>query len=403
MHEYSYTAKDKAGKLQQGSLSAQSRQAAASQIIEKGLVPVVINEQKNKFSIKNIHILHRKVPLMEKVVFARQFSTMINAGVPIAKAMAILERQTNNGVMKDVVGELVHKVEGGSALSAALAEYPKVFSPIFINMVKAGELGGTLDKTLARLADQLENDQEVISKVRGAMIYPGVILFIMIGAFIFLMLVIIPQLKTIFEDLGAKLPLATRIMIGISSFLTRYFILVTIFNIGLFFAWQKIYKQPNIKQTVHGMILKLPILGNIIIKVNVARFARTMSSLLTSGVAVLDALQVVRDSLGNVTFKKDVETIAAAVKNGSSVSTPMKKSKVFPALVPQMMAVGEETGTLDEILAKVADFYEKEVSNIVANLSSIIEPLLMVIIGAFVGLIVVAIFTPIISLPQYIQ
>jgi type IV pilus assembly protein PilC len=332
------------------------------------------------------------------VIFSRQFATMINAGVPITKSLGILKEQTENAYLKEVITTVAKKVEGGATLASSLAEHPKVFSPIYINMVKSGETGGILDQVLDRLAIQQEKDAEIVGKVRGAMIYPSVIFTVTIGAFIFLMTVIVPGLAVIFDGLGGKLPIYTLIMLGISKILVKYGIFV---GIGLviggyfFFRW---IKTKNGKHIWDRFLLKAPIIGPIIMKVNVARFARTFGSLMASGISVLDALNATSTALGSSVYQDELTKIALEVKNGKSISEPMKRSKHFPPIVAQMVSVGEETGQIDQILLKLADFFEKEVDNVVSNITSIIEPVIIIVLGAMVGMIVISVFGPISNL-----
>jgi type IV pilus assembly protein PilC len=339
-----------------------------------------------------------KVGLKDKVIFSRQFATMINAGVPITQSLNILKEQATVPSFRDAIADISSKVEGGSSLAGALAEHPDIFSPVYINMVKAGEAGGILDEILDRLATQQEKDAEIVSKVKGAMTYPAVIFFATMVAFVFLMTVIVPKLAVIFEGMGAKLPIYTRILLFISNSLVHYGIFIGIGLIAAGISLARYTRTPIGKRQLDTLLLKLPIFGPILVKVNVARFARTFGSLMSSGISVLDSLTVTASALNNTVFQDGLNKIAAEVKNGKSVSEPLKELKVFPLIVGQMIAVGEETGQMDTILLKVAGFYESEVDTVISSITSIIEPILIITLGGMVGFIVISVFGPISSL-----
>lgn len=399
MGTFTYTARDKAGAIMNGEVIALDRSSAATNLINKGLSPILIKEGKAGKSKGGGDLLARfkfgqKVKLTDKVVFSRQFATMVNAGVPVAKSLAILKDQTTSKPFQVVIDDLVKKVEGGSTLSASMGSHPDVFSSVYVNMVAAGETGGILDEVLERLAVQQEKDAEIVGKVRGAMIYPAVITTVTIGAFVFLMTVIVPKLGAIFTDLGVDLPIYTKIMLAISNTLLNYGIFVLVGFIAGVMAIARYVRTPVGKKVFHTLILKMPIFGPIINKVNIARFARTFGSLMTSGIAVLEALNATSSAVGNVVFKEALQHVAAEVKNGKPISEPLREAKLFPAIVSQMVSVGEETGKLDEILLKLAEFYEKEVDSIVAGITSIIEPILIITIGVIVGFIIVSVFGP---------
>ncbi len=399
MATFTYTARGTDGAIQKGVIVAADRSAATANLVEKHLTPVLIKEGMGK--TPGLHLPFGgggKVTLKDKVMFSRQFSTMINAGVPIVQSLAILRDQTTSAKLKTVIGETSKRVEGGTTLANALAEHPEVFSPVYINMVKAGETGGILDEILDRLATQQEKDAEIQSKVKGAMVYPGVITFVTIAAFVFLMTVIVPKLAVIFQGMGAQLPIYTRALLFISNSLVHYGIFVA-FGLGAFFFAARSYiKTKAGKRQFDRALLKMPIFGPILVKVNIARFARTFGSLMGSGISVIDALTVTASALNNTVFSEGLLKIASEVKNGKSVSEPLKQLKAFPPIVSQMVSVGEETGQLDTILLKVADFYEREVDTVIASITSIIEPVLILVLGGMVGFIVISVFGPISSL-----
>jgi type IV pilus assembly protein PilC len=367
-------------------------------------VPILVKEKgaggnspgisvgKFKFSLGN------HVKLQDKVIFSRQFATMINAGVPITQSLSILREQTTNKHFKEAIADAAKRVEGGASLSAALAEHPDIFSNIYVNMVKAGEVGGMLDQVLDRLATQQEKDAEIVSKVRSAMIYPSVLTSVTFAAFFFLMIVIVPKLAVIFQDLGSSLPWYTKLMLSISSVLQHFGVLIIIAIIGGGFGLWRYTRQGPGKKILDRILIKAPIFGPIVIKMNVARFARTLGSLMASGISVLDALESTSTALGNSVYQNDLKTIAKEVKAGKPISEPLRAMKEFPPIVSQMMAVGEETGQLDTILVKLADFYEKEVDTVIAGITSIIEPILIMLLGGMIGFIVISVFGPISAL-----
>lgn len=401
MATFNYTARDKSGAIHKGSLSANDQSAAAASLIEKSLTPILIKNQATAkaggLSLSRFKF-GGKVKLTDKVIFSRQFATMINAGVPIVQSLTILQEQTTSKKLRLALAAAAKKVEGGATLSAALAEHPDIFSDIYINMVKAGETGGLLDQVLERLAVQQEKDAEIVSKVRSAMIYPGVITTVTVGVFIFLMTVIVPNLAGIFEGLGSDLPWYTKLMLNISHVLTHYGIFIAAAVVAAGVGASRYVRTPTGKHMLDSALLRMPVFGPIIIKVNVARFARTFGSLMASGISILEALKSTSTALGNSVFQDGVNQIAKDVKAGKTVSEPLKQLHFFPPIVSQMVAVGEETGKLDEILVKLAGFYEKEVDTVVAGITSIIEPILIIVLGGMVGFIVISVYGPLSAL-----
>lgn len=397
MATFSYTAHDRRGDMKKGTVVAMDQSAAAANLIERGLTPILIkidSGKKSGLSLGFLGKLNQKVKLTDKMVFSRQFATMINAGVPISQSLSILHSQTTNRHLKEVLADASKKVEGGATLSSALADHPDVFSPIYINMVKAGEAGGMLDEVLERLAVQMEKDAEVIGKIRSAMIYPSILTAVTIGAFVFLMVYLVPKMAAIFEGLGTELPWYSQLMLDISAFLVSYGIyLMGAIAVGIvvFIRYRKTEKG---RKVIDALLIKMPIFGEIIIKVNVARFSRTFGSLMSSGLSVLDALNTTATALGNAVFQDALHSVSRDVKAGKSISEPLKNMTIFPPIVSQMVSVGEETGQMDQILLKLAGFYEKEVDSMVSGITSIIEPILIVFLGGIVGFIVVGVFGP---------
>jgi type IV pilus assembly protein PilC len=400
MADFSYTARTHTGAIQHGNLSASDQTAAAALLSDRGLVPIMIKARGGGGGGNMLAKLHfgSKVKLADKVVFSRQLATMINAGVPITQALNILREQTTNTYFQKVIVDCAKQVEGGAPISTALAAHSDVFSPIYINMIKAGEAGGMLDEVLDRLALQQEKDAAVVSKIRGAMVYPCLLLTATTGAFIFLMTYLVPHMAGIFASLGSNLPWYSQLMLTISSILLHYglVLLAAVIALGVV-GWRSIH-TPAGKRLADRLLLRLPLIGPIIIKVNVARFVRTFGSLMSSGISVLDALSTTAGGLGNTVFQDSLHDLARAVKAGKSLSGQLKTVSVFPPIVSQMMAVGEETGQLDTILLKLAGFYEAEVDTVIGSITTVIEPIMLLVLGGMVGFVVIGVFGPLASL-----
>jgi type IV pilus assembly protein PilC len=344
-----------------------------------------------------------RVKSKDLVVFTRQLSTMISAGVPLNRTLSTLQNQADNKAFKIIIANIGKDIEGGMPLGDAFAKYPLVFSDVYINMVRAGEAGGILEEILKRLATQIEQDASMKKKIKSAMTYPTVILAITVVAFFGIMMFVIPKIGKILKDLGgedAQLPVYTQAMLNISAFMQKNLIIILLVSgIGIFLL-RRYLRTPKGKYQLHALLLKIPILKTIVIKIAVARFSRTFASLMAAGVNVLDALEVTGGAIGNKVIEAELKEAAKEVKNGRQLSEPISKSHHFPPIVAQMLAVGEETGEIDTILVKVADFYDEEVKNIIDGLSSLIEPLMILVLGSMVGLIAASVMGPIASLSQ---
>jgi type IV pilus assembly protein PilC len=402
MATFNFTARDHSGTIQKGSLVANDQTAAAASLLERELVPILIKAQEAKSAGKSLNFgifkLGGRVKLQDKVIFSRQFATMINAGVPLTQALSMLAGQTTNSHFREVIGDAAKQVEGGSTLSNALAAHADVFSQVYINMVKAGEAGGLLDEVLERLAVQQEKDAAVVAKVRSAMIYPGILLSVTVGAFVFLMTYLVPRMAVIFESMGTDLPWYSTLMLKMSDVLVHYGIFFLFGLVGFIVVIIRFTHTIKGKSIIDRILLRLPIFGPIVVKVNVARFARTFGSLMASGLSVLEALNTTADGLTNSVFRESLHKIAHEVKAGKTIAEPLKSMPAFPPIVGQMVAVGEETGKLDDILLKLAGFYEREVDTVVAGITSVIEPILIVALGSIVGFIVIGVFGPLATL-----
>lgn len=405
MAQYSYTA-TKNNKTISGTVEASSKQEATASLDRQGFHVLIIKEHRQTNKSSKPKLFGSKVKSKDLVVFTRQLSTMISAGVPLTRGFATLHSQTENKYFKEVIANVSKDIEGGSALADALGRYPNVFSEVYINMVRAGEAGGILEEILKRLAAQVEKDASIKKKIKSASAYPTVIFGITIIAFFGIMIFVIPKIGAIIKDLGgedAKLPIYTQIMLDGSDFMRHNAILILIVASVLIFFTRRYIKTPKGKLKFHGLLLKIPILKDIILKIAIARFARTFASLMSSGVTVLDALEVTGGALGNKVIEQELKEAAKEVKNGKQLSEPLSRSSHFPPIVSQMLSIGEETGETDTILVKVADFYEEEVDAMIDGISSLIEPLMIIVLGSMVGVIAASVMGPIASMSQNIK
>lgn len=404
MPQFTYTA-TKDGKTVTGKLEASTKEAAISSLRDQGLHPLVIKAPTSTGRLPKINLFSQRVGVKDLAIFTRQLSTMVSAGVPLARALNTLQIQANNKYFKKIITDIGKNVEGGMPLADGFAKYPTVFSDVYVNMVRAGESGGILDEILKRLASQIERDSSIRKKVKSAMTYPIVILTVTVIAFFGIMIFIIPKISTILTDLGgedAKLPIYTQAMLSTSDFLRANAVFVLIvFGVTVFFL-RRYIRTPKGKYQFHALLLKTPVINTVVIKVAIARFARTFASLMAAGVGVLDALEVTGGAMGNKVIEKELLDAAKDVKNGKQLSDSLANSPHFPPIVAQMLAVGEETGKIDSILVKVADFYEEEVAATVDGLSSIIEPIMIIVLGSLVGLIAASVMGPIASLSKNI-
>jgi type IV pilus assembly protein PilC len=347
----------------------------------------------------------KKAKLSDLVIFTRQLSTMISAGVPLARSLATLQTSSESPALRQAISGITKDVEGGTALGDAFAKYPAIFSDVYVNMVRAGEDGGILDEILKRLAVQVEQDATIRKKLKSAMMYPTVILTVTVIAFFGIMFFIIPKINSILQDLGgpnAKLPVYTRVLVSISDFMRHNALIIFPVLIIAAFLFLRYIRTPHGKYWWHSVLLRMPIVKNVVLKMAIARFSRTFASLMSAGVSVLTALQVTGGAIGNKVIEKELKEAAVQVKNGKQLSEPLLKSKNFPPIVGQMLAVGEETGQIDTVLVKVADFYEEEVTTLIDGLASVIEPVMIIFLGAAVGLIAASVMGPIANLTKNI-
>lgn len=414
--KFTYKARTQDGRTVSGSADVPNKQALVDALGKQGAHPILIHEEKSgdKSTKSKGGFFKPKVKIRDLVVFTRQLSTMVSAGVPLPRALVTLGDQAENKYFKTVIASIGKDVEAGISLGDAFGKHPDVFSEVFVSMVRAGESGGILDEILKRLALQTEKDATIRKKIKGAMTYPTVILSITVLAFFGLMVFVIPRIGDILTDIGgpdAELPIYTRVLLGGADFLLASGVPGVpvpnvVFILGvmgfLLFSSLKYIRTPKGKYKFHSLLLRIPVLNVIIVKVAISRFSRTFASLASAGVAVLEALSVTGGAIGNKVIQAELEEAAKQVQNGKPLSLAIGASPHFPPIVSQMLAVGEETGQIDTILIKVADFYDEEVDTVIDSLSSIIEPLMIIVLGSIVGVIAASVMGPISSLSQNI-
>ncbi len=418
MPNYAFVAVDSKGKEVKGTIEADNQNAAISAIRERGYFPTEIREvttvarpspsaaraaSKKSALQKEIRLpafLSGRIKPKNLMVMTRQLATLIDAGLPLLRALQVLQRQEHHPGMKRLLNELADAIQSGSTLADAMAQHPKVFNRLYVNMVKAGEIGGVLDVVLLRLAEFMEKIQRIRNKVRGAMTYPIVVLCIAIGIMYFLMTFILPKFQEIFNDIlgGKNLPVLTQMVMGLSRTLTQQLPVVIVSIVGLVVLIKLLGRTKPGRYLIDRIKLRMPIFGPLIEKTVIARSVRTLGTLLQSGVPILQALTIVRDTSGNEVIARAYQTVHDSVKEGENIAPPMDATKAFPPMVVGMVEVGEETGKLPDMLMRVADTYDEEVDTTVAALSSILEPLLIVMLAVVVGTIVVSLFLPMISI-----
>jgi type IV pilus assembly protein PilC len=397
---YTYKVRDRGGNVVTGTLVADNEALVLQRLREQGFTPLEVGKQSRGL---NIELTPKKVKLKELAIFSRQFATMVNSGLPILRALSILADQTSNAELARVLTAIRTDVEQGSSLSSAMQKHPRVFNDLFISMVRSGETGGSLDDVLLRLASLIENEVKLRGKIKSAMTYPIAVVALVILIMSAMLLFVVPQFATIYDSLGGSLPLPTRILLALSDAFKSYWYL---FILGVFvarFFFRRWKKTPAGRESVDAMKLRVPVFGPLFHKTALSRFASTTSMLLHSGVPILQALDIVADTVNNKVVSKAIVDVQGSVREGESMAKPLMKHKVFPPMVVQMIAVGEETGQVDTMLEKVATFYDQEVEASVDALTSLIEPLLIAVIGGCVGAAVVALYMPMFNIIKLIQ
>lgn len=397
MKLFTYTGKNNDGEIITGEIEAENEMAAGRVLSARDITPInIASDLKGGFSIFN------KVFLKEKVIIMRQLATMINAGLPISQSLKTLEMQTKKTSVKKILQSAISDIEGGSQLSVAFSRFPEVFSQLDITLIASGETSGSLDKALLRMADQLEKQQSLVRKIRGALVYPAFILGVVIVVVIVMIVYVMPQMDSLYQSFGAKLPFLTRMFIGAGKGMAKFGPLIVLIIGGLcVYVWLGI-KRPFGRKIWDKMKLKLYVLDILLIKLYMARFARTLSGLVSSGVPLLDSLGIVSKAVGNVVYQEIIMESAEKVKSGVALSETLKENPLIPPVVPQMISVGEKTGELDGMLSNLADYYEEEVDVAVRSISNLIEPLIIVVLGGTVGTILLAIMMPIYQIGQIV-
>jgi type IV pilus assembly protein PilC len=399
MASFSYTARALNGELKTATIDAATREEAVAQLRRQRLTVVKVDEESKRQKPGG-----GKIKMRDIVIFTRQFSTMINSGLPLVQALDILAKQSENKTLQEVTRAVVFDVESGHTVADALRKHPKAFNDLYVNMVAAGEAGGILDTILMRLAVFMEKNDVLIRKVKGAMIYPAVIMSVAAIAITVLLIFVIPVFENMFGSVGLALPLPTRIVIGVSKFLRGFGGLATVAGIiGGFFAIKNYYKTSDGKLVIDRALLKFPVLGDVLRKSAVSRFTRTLGTLISSGVSILDGLEITAKTAGNRVIQDAIMASRSSIAGGDTIAAPLAKSQVFPPMVISMIAVGESTGGLDEMLSKIADFYDEEVDAAVSGLLSLLEPVMIVFLGVVVGGMVIAMYLPIFDMINAVQ
>ncbi len=399
MPVFAYSARTVGGELKQDEIELPTRDEVIKYLRKRRLIPITVYEKPKEIRFG----LGRKVKTSDMVVLTRQFATMINAGLPLVKALQILAAQASNPTIQTAIEKVVHDVESGHTLADALKEHPKLFTPLYVNMVAAGEAGGILDTILLRLATFLEKAEALSRKVKGAMIYPGVMLSVAAVAMAILLLFVIPTFESMFASFNQQLPLPTRIVIGLSNFLQGYWLWLLIGGVVAGVLFRRWVATSSGRLLFDRMLLRAPLLGPLIRKTAIARFTRTLSTLLSSGVSILEGMEITARTAGNRVIHDAVIASRASIAGGRSISEPLRESGVFPPMVTQMITGGEETGDLDGMLGKIADFYEDEVDVAVESLLKALEPVMIVILGTIVGGMIIAMYLPIFGMVNAVQ
>jgi type IV pilus assembly protein PilC len=393
--QYAYRVRTKEGRVLEGKMDADGESAVASRLRSQGMVPIQITKDAKVSMKMEIRLRKPRVKLKDLAIFSRQFATMINSGLSLLRTLNILSEQTENPTLTETIASLRDDVERGSSLSGAMTKHPKVFTPLFVAMVRAGETGGQLDTVLARVADNYEADYKLRQKVKSAMTYPVVVAGIAIILVIIMLLFIVPTFAGMFEGLGGKLPLPTQILVNLSN--SAKFIVpigVALAIVGTILYKRTRRSSADFRLTTDKIKLKIPVFGDLFAKVALSRFTRTLALLLRAGVPVLQALDIVAESTGNEVIARAALDVKDSVRGGESMSSPLTRHNVFPPMVVQMIAVGEDTGALDAMLDKISDFYDQEVESTTESLTSLIEPIMIAVLGGIVGAMVIALYMP---------
>lgn len=396
---YLWKAKNKSGEEKSGEMEATSREAVENRLKQMGLAPTRVKKKPVELVIPGLGTPTSK----DLVVFTRQFCTMIDAGLPLVQALDILSTQAENPHMRKTLADVKVRVESGSTFAEALSHHPKIFDELYVQLCAAGEVGGILDTILNRLAVYIEKNQKLVSKVKGAMVYPSVVLIVAIGCVAILLLFVTPTFEKMFKDMGGTLPGPTQLIIDISNWLQDFIVPLVAVIIGAAVGFRMFLRNKKGRESWDRFVIRTPLFGTLIRKVAVARFTRTLGTMISSGVPILDALDVTAKTAGNTVVVKGIQLVRQRISEGKTIAEPLAESGVFPPMVVQMIGVGEATGAMDSMLAKIADFYDEEVDAAVAALTSMLEPVMMVFLGGIVGFFMIAMYLPIFSMADNIK
>ncbi len=396
MPTFVWSGRARDGKSTKGTMDAASEAAVVATLRRQGIQANKVKAAGTGLNANlEISFMKPKITMKDIVVFTRQFATMIDAGLPLVQCLEILSTQQENKTFKEVLTSVKEDVESGSTFAEALRKHPKAFNELYVNLVAAGEVGGILDTILNRLAGYIEKAMKLRKKVKSAMTYPATIVGIAVVVIAVILLFVIPTFAKMFADFGSALPMPTQIVINLSNFIQDYILAIIIFIVLFIVAVKKIYATEKGRERMDHWALKLPVFGVLIRKVAVAKFSRTLSTMISSGVPILDGLEIVRKTAGNRTIEKAIGKVRSSISEGNTIAEPLKESGVFPPMVCQMIEVGEQSGALDTMLGKIADFYDDEVDDAVNNLTAMMEPMLMLFLGTTVGGLVIAMYLPI--------
>jgi len=397
MLTFNYTARDTAtNKIIKSTIQADTEGAAAKMLTAQHIVPIKITVAGEGGGLK----FGSKVSTKDKVIFSRQLATMLNAGLPLAQSLNTVEEQTANKALKQVIGSVAGDINGGASLADSFAKYPKIFNQVFIALVRAGETSGTLDKSLERLADQQEHDADMLSKIKGAMVYPAIVLAVIVAVVGFMLVALVPQVKMLYADMNKQLPGTTELLVAVTDFLIGFWYIVAAVLVGVVILLKRWIATDGGRKAWDTTKLNMPMFSPLFRKLYMARFSRTAETLLASGVPLLETLKICSDAVNNSVVKEEILHATQKVKNGKPLSESLSGEEYILPFVPQMIKIGEQSGGIDGMLGKVADYYEKEVDNAIRAISTTIEPILMVVMALMIGFIVVAVLMPIYSLSE---
>jgi len=403
MPVYTWEGRTRQGSIKKGVMEAANEAAVMGQLRAQQVIPINVNA-KSKDLLENLPFFKGSVSTRELVVFTRQFATMIDAGLPLVQCLEILADQQTNKRFKEILRDVKNDVEQGSTFADALKKHPKPYDDLYVNLVAAGEVGGILDTILNRLAVYLEKADALKRKVKGAMVYPSTILVVAIGVVVLLLVKVIPVFEKMFADFGGELPGPTQVVVSMSNFMQTYIVLILAVTAGVVFSFMTArQKSRGFRYRTDAIFLRMPVFGSLLRKVAVARFSRTLGTMISSGVPILDALEICARTAGNLVIEQGLQKTRAAIAEGRTIAEPLEASGVFPGMVVQMIAVGEQTGAMDSMLSKIADFYDDEVDTAVDALTALLEPLMMVFLGGTVGGLLMAMYLPIFKLAENIK